>query len=106
LSAIGDLIKARREDIGFTQLGLAQRSGLSHRTIGHIETGERNPSPPAAVAIAEVLGISRDELFGAMKETAEYCWWPTSPAFVLPPAGPAQFPPNLEAFLIEAGVLA
>lgn len=105
MSEIGDLIRTRREEIGFTLKGLAVKSGVSWRHIRYIETGERNPSPPAAVAIAEVLGISRDELFGAMKETAEYCWWPTSPAFVLPPAGPAQFPPNLEAFLIQAGVL-
>lgn len=105
MSEIGDLIRTRREAIGFTQLGLAQKAGICHRVITYVETGERNPSPPAAVAIAEVLGITRDELFGAMTETAEYCWWPTVNADQLAPV-PAQFPPNLEAFLIQAGVLA
>lgn len=51
-----------REEKGFTQLKLAVRSGVSQGTISMIEGGKRVPTVFIAKKLADVLGVTIDEM--------------------------------------------
>lgn len=53
---MSERIKARREQAGWTQEGLATASGLSLRTIQRIESNKRSPSLDSLQALAAVFG--------------------------------------------------
>ena len=53
---MGERIKARREQAGWTQEGLATASGLSLRTIQRFESNNGSPSPESLQALAAVFG--------------------------------------------------
>ena len=65
---LGRKIATRREELGLTRKELAEVTSLSYPYIAQIETGYRLPSAKHQIAIAKVLGISLDELFGAAEE--------------------------------------
>ena len=54
----------RRKTLGLTQTELALASQLSRPLISAVETGRHVPSVKAALAIAEVLGTTVEEVFG------------------------------------------
>lgn len=56
-------IKARREELGVSQLWLAEKTGLPRSTISDIENELHEPILRAAMLIARELGQSIDELF-------------------------------------------
>lgn len=59
---IGDLIRRKRLEKGWTQTELAERTGLSQRTISGLETGTRKATRNAAfIPLMDALGISYDE---------------------------------------------
>lgn len=60
LTGWGGQLRAMRERAGFTQMELAQKSGLSQSTISHVETGRRNPSRAVALIWAEACGATLD----------------------------------------------
>ena len=51
------MVKARRKELGISQVDLAEMSGLSLATIKNIERGEGNPSYETISRILEVLGM-------------------------------------------------
>jgi transcriptional regulator with XRE-family HTH domain len=53
---MGERIKARRGQAGWTQEGLATATGLSPRTIQRIESNRASPSPDSLQALAAVFG--------------------------------------------------
>jgi DNA-binding SARP family transcriptional activator/tetratricopeptide (TPR) repeat protein/DNA-binding XRE family transcriptional regulator len=53
---IGDALRRRRVELGLTQQDLAEKSGISARTIGKIEQGKAGPSKSAR-RLATVLGL-------------------------------------------------
>jgi transcriptional regulator with XRE-family HTH domain len=55
-------IRAAREDAGYTQADLATRAGLTVRALQRTERGQRRIAPGEAVAIAQALDRSLDEL--------------------------------------------
>lgn len=56
-------LKQVREELGFTQHELAERSGVSQTTITHIETGQINtPRPSTLRKLAAGLGVDIREL--------------------------------------------
>ncbi len=61
-AALGHAVKARREDLGLTQEGLALRSGLHQRWVSNIETGKRNPSYTSLRRLAAGLNLTTSEL--------------------------------------------
>ncbi|MBR1792386.1 MAG: helix-turn-helix transcriptional regulator [Bacteroidales bacterium] len=52
-----DVIKARRAELGISQLDLAEMAGVSLSTVKDIERGEGNPSLSTIEKLLMVLGL-------------------------------------------------
>lgn len=50
-------IKNRREQIGLTQVQIAEKTGITVRAYQYIEADERIPNIRTAIRIADVLGV-------------------------------------------------
>ncbi len=61
---MADVIRQRRSELGLSQSELARLAGIDGRQIRRYEAGDSHPSLPAAVKIAQILGITTDELAG------------------------------------------
>lgn len=55
LRAVGDRVRARRTELGYTQAALGRASGLDRTFVGSVERGERNVSVLNLRAIAGAL---------------------------------------------------
>jgi len=63
MNRIGSFIKDRRLAKEWSKRALAEKAGISHSEVHRIENGERtNPSVPVLYALAEALGIPKDEM--------------------------------------------
>lgn len=58
----GTRVRRRRQELGMTQLDLAERTALSEATVRSYELGTRNPKDAHRETIAEALGVSADRL--------------------------------------------
>ena len=56
-------IEAARTAQGLSRQALADAVGVHYQTIGYLERGEYSPSLTLALRLAEVLGLSVQELF-------------------------------------------
>ena len=61
---IGQLIKARRAELGWTQEALAERLGRSLSMIKQMESGAKVKSWPAMAEVAEAIGLTPNDLLG------------------------------------------
>ena len=60
---LGDVIRANREQRGWSQSELARRSGLTQGHINQIEAGKRlNPSVEVLQRVAQAFGVGVDSL--------------------------------------------
>jgi len=59
---LGQRLKFFREQLGLTQVQLAEKAGISSKAIGRYEQGSRTPPVDIAQNIATALGISVNEL--------------------------------------------
>lgn len=67
---LGRRVRQARIDYGMTQRTLAGRAHISAQTLNFLENGRiANPSVLTIIAIADVLGVSTDYLFGRQRET-------------------------------------
>ena len=57
MSNIGQIIKARRKELGLTQDTLALLSQVGINTIVSIERGSKSPSVETLTKVADVLGL-------------------------------------------------
>ena len=57
MSNIGQIIKARRKELGLTQNTLALLSQVGINTIVSIERGAKSPSIETLTKVADVLGL-------------------------------------------------
>ena len=57
MSNIGQIIKARRKELGLTQNTLALLSQVGINTIVSIERGSKSPSVETLTKVAGVLGL-------------------------------------------------
>lgn len=57
METIGQIIKARRKELGLTQNTLALLSQVSINTIVSIERGSKSPSIETLTKVAGVLGL-------------------------------------------------
>ncbi len=83
-AALGLSIKVLRTDRGIERKDLADRAGLSYSHLASIETGQKQPSQTALVAIAEALGLRSHELLASVEERRDRTqrsggdpWWLT-----------------------------
>lgn len=60
--AIGIRIRKYRQDRGFTQENVSEWANLTPAHYSHIERGHTKPSLPTLISIANVLGVSVDDL--------------------------------------------
>ena len=58
-----NLMRAEREERGWTQAALAERLGVSRQTIVALETGKYDPSLPLAFRISRLFGKGIEGLF-------------------------------------------
>jgi transcriptional regulator with XRE-family HTH domain len=68
---LGELLKTRREALGFTQRELAAKFGVEPSHVAFIESGRRKPSLKLIARVADVLGIDRQELLVLAHPEAE-----------------------------------
>jgi len=60
---LGNGLKAARTALGLTQADLAERVGVSRKTINTVENGVFVPSTVLALRLAKALGESVETLF-------------------------------------------
>lgn len=63
LPRIGNIMRNARELKGLTQAALAERIGVSNRTIIAIEKNQRNPTYDVLYRLVHTLDISADLIF-------------------------------------------
>ena len=69
---IGTKVKKRREEIGFTQMELAKKSGMTQARISEVESGKRQQMTFTNLrALARALGVSADFLIGTWDDLQE-----------------------------------
>ncbi len=60
---LGNLLRDARSMAGWTQAELAERVGVSRKTINTVENGVFVPSTILSLKLAEALGTSVEDLF-------------------------------------------
>ncbi len=60
---LGSNLKEVRTAAGLTQAELAERAGVSRKTINTVENGVFVPSTTLALLLARTLGVTVEELF-------------------------------------------
>jgi len=60
----GTRLRLARQARGFSQLQLAGMAGVSRQAVSAVESGQSDPSLRVALALAQALGMTVDELFG------------------------------------------
>ncbi len=60
---LANAIKDRRADLGLTQAEVAERVGVSRKTVNTVENGVFTPSALLALKLAEALSVPVESLF-------------------------------------------
>jgi transcriptional regulator with XRE-family HTH domain len=79
LVGLGEAIRGRRDELGFSQEHLSLESGVHRNYIGGIERAERRPTVATIARLAITLGIRPSELIARAEEraTEHGASWPT-----------------------------
>ena len=72
MKSIGEKIRTRRIEMQLTQTELAQKAGLTTRTVSKYETGAANPRGLNLHRLSEVLGLSEAYLTNPEIEDPSY----------------------------------
>ena len=62
-SGLSNCLRDERARLGWTQAELAERVGVSRKTINTVENGVFTPSATLAIKLARALGLSVEQLF-------------------------------------------
>lgn len=65
-SLFGRVIRALREERGYSQEELAERAGLHRNYVGSVERGERNVALENIVKLAQALSVRTRDLFDSL----------------------------------------
>ena len=65
---IGDRIKAKRTEMGWSQQALASESGIPQGTLSRVEAGRRCPGAQLLIDLADAMNVSVDWLLGRSTE--------------------------------------
>lgn len=79
-----EIIVNRRKALGLTQEGLAQKLGVTNQAVSKWESGQSCPDLALLPRIADLFGITIDELFGREPKAVDF---PTQPSFPWPDDG-------------------
>jgi len=60
---LANCLKERRAELGLTQAALAEKVGVTRKTVNTVENGVFTPSATLALKLARALGISVEQLF-------------------------------------------
>jgi putative transcriptional regulator len=60
---LANRIKERRTELGLTQAALAERVGVTRKTVNTVENGVFTPSTLLALKLAESLDVTVERLF-------------------------------------------
>ena len=60
---LGNRLKERRTELGLTQAELAERCGVTRKTVNTVETGVFVPSTVLALKLARALSVPVETLF-------------------------------------------
>ncbi len=60
---LGNRLKEKRAELGLTQADLAERCGVTRKTVNTVENGVFVPSALLALKMARALGQTVEELF-------------------------------------------
>lgn len=63
VDALHNRVRELREARGWTQLELAERTGVSRKTVNTIENGALNPSTYISLRLARALGETVERMF-------------------------------------------
>lgn len=66
----GQRLRARRTELGLSQMALADQVGLHFTYVSSVERGERNISLENIVRLADTLGTDPGQLIAGLKPTA------------------------------------
>ena len=74
---LSDVIRARRARLKLSQADLAKAAGLNVRQIARYEAGEQQPVLSVAVALADALDVSLNQLAGQEDDDVQLAgeWW-------------------------------
>ena len=64
---MGERARARRKELGLSQMALADQIGLHFTFVSSVERGERNLSLSSLLRLAEGLGINPAELVDGLR---------------------------------------
>jgi len=60
---LANRLKERRRELFLTQAELAEKVGVTRKTVNTVENGVFTPSATLAIKLAEALGVSVETLF-------------------------------------------
>jgi putative transcriptional regulator len=60
---LANRLKDCRAQLGLTQAELAERVGVTRKTVNPVENGVFTPSTTLAIKLAQALGLSVEQLF-------------------------------------------
>ena len=70
-TTMGMVIAEKRKDLGLTQLGLAEKMGVTDKAVSKWERDLSCPDVTSLPRLAEILGLSMDELMQVKQATEE-----------------------------------
>ena len=65
---LANKLKERRTELGLTQAELAERVGVTRKTVNTVENGVFVPSTILALKLADALGRSVEALFSVIED--------------------------------------
>lgn len=68
---LGERLKTRRTELGYSQHELSEMSGVSQVQISRYEVDANMPTSDAIIRLAKTLGVSADWLLGLTDEVGE-----------------------------------
>jgi putative transcriptional regulator len=60
---LANSLKERRTELGLTQAELAEKVGVTRKTVNTVENGVFTPSATLAIKLAKALGVTVEQLF-------------------------------------------
>src|SRR3954447_15317953 len=90
MTTVGDRIKERRSELGWTQEALGQKAGISKSFLSDLENGKRSIGAETLLDLGRAAGVSLDYLMtGSGSKDQEH---------------KAQIPASLASFAAEEGL--